>query len=132
MTEKKTTLAAAECEESLKAIFSFSIVETQKRLADITFDEREDTRKFDRIARTAVAFMRVAQEANALLARIREEMTKHDHDGDGAERAARLEREEAILRKRLDRYIDGFAGRTPQGDARKDAAGREAGGRGRA
>jgi hypothetical protein len=128
MTEKKTTLTIMECEESLKAIFSFSIVETRKRLADITFDEREDNRKFDRIARTAVAFMRVAQDANALLARIREEAKTNDPNGEDAMRLARIARDEAALKERLDDYVRSLAHRNaPAAQGRSGGDLRESG-----
>lgn len=120
MTEKKTALTIAECEESLECIFGFAIAETRQRLADVAYDEREDNRKFDRIARTAVAFMRVAQDANALLGRIREEKKKNGTDGADADHNARIAADAAVLKRELDEHIYRLTGRGAAGGREAD------------
>jgi hypothetical protein len=106
--EDTKTVAAAMPErlaKKLAKIAGLSVAETLTRLETISDDEREDNMAFDRAARTAMAFLTIADRAQALLARIDKE-TAEDGSNERVRRlrpieADDLEREYLALRDRM-------------------------------
>lgn len=109
MPEQKTPGETAALQAEVAEIFSRALSETLTRLTNITAEEREDNRAFDRAARTALALLRVAEGAAGLAARKRKEQIDHDQTGADAEEEERINKDEAVLRALLNKYIDGLA-----------------------
>lgn len=122
MSDEETAKADAPARDSIAEIFERTISEALKRLIGITTEEREDNMAFDRAARTALAFLRVAESAAMLAAGKRKEQTDNDQTGADAEHAARLKRDEEVLKRQLNAHIDRLRGRRAEGARRGDDA----------
>lgn len=122
MSDEETAKTDAPARDSIAEIFERAISETLKRLISITAEEREDNMAFDRAARTALAFLRIAESAATLAAGKRKEQTDHDQTGADAEHAARLKRDEEVLKRQLNAHIDRLRGRRAEGACRGDGA----------
>lgn len=127
MTDQGQEKAVARCDGRIQQIFEKAIAEALSRLDSIKDDERDDNVAFDRAARTALAFLRIAESAAALAARKRKDDTDNEQRGASADDDARIARDEQELKRRLDKYIDGLSGRPAAGDRGRDGAGRGAG-----
>ncbi len=115
---------------TIRAIFEGAIAEALNRISAISDDERADNRAFDRAARTALVFMRVAEGAAGLHAQQRKEDLENETPDSGAD-DARIARDEAVLKQRLAEHLDRLRGRrAADADRQDDGANGESGGRG--
>ncbi|MEZ5894992.1 MAG: hypothetical protein R3C40_11485 [Parvularculaceae bacterium] len=115
MTDEMQTRLATERQERAERILDLALVLVEERLDCIDPKEKKDNMSFDRAARTALSFIRVALDADALAARKRKE---HAADDKGAN--VRLPDADEI--EKLERRLrDGMA---------RSAHGRECGGAG--
>ncbi|MFZ5618816.1 MAG: hypothetical protein ACOZAA_15995 [Pseudomonadota bacterium] len=110
MTDEKTKQRQAARAESVERILDLALDLTVARLENVDPKETRDNIAFDRLARTAQVLFRIADDADALAARKRKEQIENEQNGGGADEAARIARDEAELKRRLDAYIDGLAG----------------------
>ncbi len=113
-----TTTTGGETKADTRAviedIFDAALLFARRRLKDIDRDDVEDTMSFDRVARTALALVRIASEVDALGAR---KFKEAENDGrSGAFTEDDINRHEAELAGRLARYArelsDQFAARS--------------------
>lgn len=122
MANSKAKARQAKREEMIESILDLALDLTLQRLENVDAKEKKDNMIFDRVARTAQVLIRVADDADSLAARKRKEQTDHDQSGANADDDARVEREAAVLKGRLDKYIDGLANSAAQSDRRPDGA----------
>lgn len=116
----------ADTRAVIEDIFDAALLFARRRLKEIDRDDVEDTMSFDRVARTALALVRVAGEVDALGAR---KFKEAENDGrSGAFTEEDLDRHEAELASRLARYASElsqqFAARSASDGARIDESGR--------
>lgn len=118
----------------IAAIYERALEEALNRLSSITLDERDDNVAFDRVARTALGFLRIAECAAALHARKRKDESENEENnpaGETERRAERLARDEAELTRRLTDYIDRFAAKSAEASRATPGVADEQSGRGR-
>lgn len=125
--EEKKAAARAAREALIERIFDLSLELTLERLETVEAKDKRDSMIFDRVARTAQVFVRLAAEADSLAVRKRKEQQENDQSGADADEEARLEREAAELKRRLDAHIQRLAGggavRAGGGNVAQGAAG---------
>jgi hypothetical protein len=108
------TLQSPEAE--LATAFSLCVREAVTRLAKIDPEERLSNTAFDRVARTALQFLRAAAQAHALAALIR----KDDQENDAARPlrapdAAEIEKFKQLLAAKIARRVGGRDGGGAEG-----------------
>lgn len=101
MTEQfEGRLRQAERRRILAAISGLTIRHSYDRLSTITPDDRGDSLAFDRAARTALAFLRVAAEAAALAGSVQPKKdAPHDDESDALPTEAQVDE---VLRRYAD------------------------------
>ena len=82
MSNAKTIEERADGEARIRRIYALALDLTVSRLEFVDPKERQDNMAFDRVARTAQGFLRVADEAQALFARQQKEDAGHDQGAD--------------------------------------------------
>lgn len=107
--------------ESIRAIFEGAIGEALNRISDISDEERADNRAFDRAARTALSFMRVAESAAGIFAQKRKDERENEKPDSGADEA-RIARDEAVLKQRLAEHLDRLRGHRADGADRHNVS----------
>ena len=128
MTDQKAKERRQRREDCIECILDLALALALERLEIVDPKEKKDNMAFDRVARTAQVLVRVADDADCLAARKRKENKDNEQSGDVADEDARIERDAAVLRRQLDKYIDGFAGGDAARNGGGDGAGRGAGG----
>lgn len=113
-------------DERVARIFERAVAETFSRLEKISDEERADNMAFDRAARTALAFLRVAEAASQILSRKRKEDAAND-EGVEANLPSRedVERLERTLNQRVARSLRGQKGRRDAAPAADHEGGRD-------
>jgi hypothetical protein len=86
----------------IEDIFEAALCSARQRLTDVKGEDVEDTMSFDRVARTALALVRIAAEVDAIGVRKRKEA---ENDGrNGAVSEDDINRHEQELARRLARH----------------------------
>lgn len=78
MSDEEKKQRQAEREARIERILDLALALTEDRLENVDPKERKDNVAFDRVARTAQAFLRLADDADAISARKRKEDAAHD------------------------------------------------------
>lgn len=105
----------------IERIFDLALDLTLERLENVDAKEKRDSMAFDRVARTAQVFVRLAHESHALAAQNRKETAAHDESGDvRLPDDSEIEKLERALNQRLARSRRGQERSAPRHDG--DAA----------
>jgi hypothetical protein len=116
--EEETKAATAARDARIARIFDLALELTLERLENVDPKEKRDSMAFDRVARTAQVFVRLAHEAHALAAQNRKENAAHDESGDvRLPDDSEIDKLERALNQRLARPHRG----QEYGAARQDA-----------
>lgn len=112
--DEAETLLSREAE--LAAAFSLCVREAVTRLTDIDPEERLSNTAFDRVARTALQFLRAAAQAHALAALIRKDNQENDAARPlRAPDAAEIEKFKQLLAAKIARRAGGPDGGGAEG-----------------
>lgn len=114
MTNEASNEAGSEQSALIARIFDLALNLTADRLENVDPKERKDNVAFDRVARTAQAFLRVADEAHALSARQQKEDAAHDE-------GANVRLPDATEIDALERALNEIVARQDRGHERRGA-----------
>jgi hypothetical protein len=105
MTDEKI-IRRMKREALMERIFDLTLELTEERLTEIPDKDKKDNMSFDRLARTAQALIRAADEISALARKSRNE-GENDQSGAGADNDAYYERQTAEIVSRVSRHLGG-------------------------